>query len=1421
MVIKCIWKQTAVALFCSVSAFYVLADGMAYSGSASSSDEPNEPNPCPGQCCAGNGGSGGSGSSTQGGGAGPVSSTSHPISLYNGEERLVYTDLVVQGQFPIVIQRRYGSHSDYDSPLGFGWSLNHDRRLYEYPDNSVVLRYRCGNRDTFEYSGGAYVTSNTGLRGTLKELSDGSFEFHYQNGTIDYFDYQGRLTKAKDVSGNTLEYTYSAERKALVGTSPYGVDTKVPQTTAMTYRLTSIAERLANGTLTGNSVAFEYSDSTGRLTKITSNDGRTITYKHDILSDEGGNKLTAGNLIEVNGLEGLNSYFAYEDSNDNHNITKIQIGDDKAAVVNRYDSKDRVTHQVYGTEVIDIDYTIDFYETKLTETVVDAEGQNPVKYTTVYRFNESGYTSEIEDALGGYRVYTHNSRNLISRIRYYGPLDERDDRELLKQENFTYNSDDQVLSYTTAIDESSTLTKTWEYKGAWVAKETTVDSSRPEEVFTTEYTFYYNSAGDITNVKTVKRLLEDGSYQTVTLTYNDQGNVLTTTYDTGDVLVNTYDDSGVHVTSTQWKDSEGNAIETGATRYTYNSLGLVASQTDANGNTIRYSYDSKSRLTTVTYPEVDGESYQVISTYDGNNLVTQKSGDQLLSYSYDNKERLISIAEQTSDGTNVTAQTYAYDSKGRMLSVTDGEGRSSSSTYDALGNRLTTTDAEGNTSEFTYDVLSRQIASKDPNGNTTTRTYDVLNRLVGTVQESVNPSIKTSLSYDALGNPLTVTDGNGNTTQYRYDLLGRLVKETRPLKQTLTYTYNNRNQLTEKTLSRGQRITYSYQPWGGLSSIDYYEREAQSSSRTVSFSYDSVGNQTGITDTAVQSTPLYSYSYDALNRLTGTKVHYLPGGDRSFAYGYDTNQNLNRQNFIDGGKTYGQRYTFDSQGLLTQAVLNNQTYQYIYNNAQQLVEQVTNSALSQANGYTDGGWLESITASSTTKTLESLKYNYEGWNIASRTDNDGSYAYSYDGANRLTAVTYPESTGFSAESFKYDAVSNRIEETGDTSHSYNANNQLTATNTDAVTFTYDDDGNMVSRAWKDGSQESINYSYNLENRLISVKQGSSSINYAYDPFGRRIKRTVNGVTTWFVWDAQSRMVAEINQTEETTALTQFYSYLPGAVVPTQVTDSQGSYQVVSDHLGTPKLLVDIDTEQVVWRAVSEAFGETTVNSDVDGDGVDVRFNIRFPGQYYDEVTGLHYNYYRDYDPSIGRYVQSDPIGLRGGLNTYGYVGGNPINYVDPFGLRCWTTQQGFTQCNGEGGWENNQTGYEDWSHNGENSAYSDTRFSDNGTMLACPSKPPVNDPNWKPYWGNPNVFHCGFDGYLENKHPQLDSPMNECFYDHSGNLVDYSHPYSGCGGSPDYFGEDNKWAHTFDDPGGICGKGISAGFESLNYWIWN
>ena len=125
------------------------------------------------------------------------------------------------------------------------------------------------------------------------------------------------------------------------------------------------------------------------------------------------------------------------------------------------------------------------------------------------------------------------------------------------------------------------------------------------------------------------------------------------------------------------------------------------------------------------------------------------------------------------------------------------------------------------------------------------------------------------------------------------------------------------------------------------------------------------------------------------------------------------------------------------------------------------------------------------------------------------------------------------------------------------------------------------------------------------------------------------------------------------------------------------------YYIHADHLGTPRAVSD-GAGHVVWRWESEPFGNTVPDEDPDGDGDSFRLNLRFPGQYFDGESGLYYNYFRYYDPATGRYITSDPVGLSGGLNTYGYVGGNPIRFADPLGLLpgdiCGQCAPGDTHC---------------------------------------------------------------------------------------------------------------------------------------------
>ena len=167
--------------------------------------------------------------------------------------------------------------------------------------------------------------------------------------------------------------------------------------------------------------------------------------------------------------------------------------------------------------------------------------------------------------------------------------------------------------------------------------------------------------------------------------------------------------------------------------------------------------------------------------------------------------------------------------------------------------------------------------------------------------------------------------------------------------------------------------------------------------------------------------------------------------------------------------------------------------------------------------------------------------------------------------------------------------------------------------------------------------------------------------YTYDPFGRRIKKQVGSEVTIFVY-ADEGLIGEYTQTG---TVTKTYGWRPGGIWGTNPVFMQenGQYYFYhNDHLGTPQTMTDAAGD-IVWEATYDAFGK----ANIDPDSTIVN-NLRFPGQYFDQETGLHYNWHRYYDPGTGRYISADPIGLRGGLNLFAYVQGNPLTRIDSLGL---------------------------------------------------------------------------------------------------------------------------------------------------------
>ncbi|MBI6564303.1 RHS domain-containing protein, partial [Pseudomonas synxantha] len=218
-------------------------------------------------------------------------------------------------------------------------------------------------------------------------------------------------------------------------------------------------------------------------------------------------------------------------------------------------------------------------------------------------------------------------------------------------------------------------------------------------------------------------------------------------------------------------------------------------------------------------------------------------------------------------------------------------------------------------------------------------------------------------------------------------------------------------------------------------------------------------------------------------------------------------------------------------------------------------------------------------------------------------------------------------------------------------------------------YDYDAFGNLIRERRGKGQQLVTEYRYDCQHRLISVtKPNGETASYRYDPFGRRISKTVDGKTTEFFWQGD-KLIAEHHADRHRSYIYEPDSFRPLALLEGFGPKATTPYHYQLDHLGTPQELTDTEGE-IVWSAHYRAYGQI---ARLDVGKIDNP--LRFQGQYFDQESGLHYNRHRYYNPDIGRYLTPDPVKLAGGVNGYQYVP-NPTGWVDPLGL---------SKCLGEDG----------------------------------------------------------------------------------------------------------------------------------------
>ncbi|MFY0990976.1 RHS repeat-associated core domain-containing protein [Halomonas sp. C05BenzN] len=735
-------------------------------------------------------------------------------------------------------------------------------------------------------------------------------------------------------------------------------------------------------------------------------------------------------------------------------------------------------------------------------------------------------------------------------------------------------------------------------------------------------------------------------------------------------------------------------------------------------------YGDGERTWTYTYhPDEDGVPGQLASIDGPRSDVTD-----LTTFDYDGQGNLTTITNalghvtqlaghdahgrpQSLTDANGVSWTLAYDDRQRLISLTGPTG-TTTFTFDPAGLLIGETLPNGATLTHHYDDAQRRVATTDASGN---RLEHDLNALgdpelsrLRDAQDTVH--WQETRQYGENGWLLAITNALGHTTQRDHDRVANLIRQEDPAGDAYGVDYDGFHQPTRVTNPLGRRADLRYDDAGNLiqvsdyrlRSTSYYHNGFGDVTRLVSpdsgetrFTYDEAGNLATRTDALGQVT---TYSHDALNRLTRIATDdpaepdvILGYDDPGAEYGigrltsatdgagvttfdYHPSGEVKRETRSVDGDTHTLSYTYDGAGQIETITYPSGRVVTYQRDSAGRVEQVTTekdgtstvlanqidrapfgpiTSQTRGNGLTETRTLDQAYQVDVITVPGILERDYGHTvdaNVASIDDllqSARNQAFGYDAADRLTAAT----GGYGALGFEYDHNANRTARLSDGQrHSYQvnrSNNWLLEAETQS--YQLDAAGNLVQRG-----QDS--FVYDSHHRLTEATVDGTTASYAYNVYHQRTSKTVNGTTTRFFYGPDGELLAEIDGDSGATLAE--YVWLDGT--PLAYLADGEIYHIHVDHLGTPQVLTDA-TGAIAWEAHYRPFGDAITSGSL-------TFNLRFPGQYHDAETGLHYNWHRYYDPQTGRYLTSDPIGLMGGLNPYLYAEANPLYFTDPEGL---------------------------------------------------------------------------------------------------------------------------------------------------------
>jgi RHS repeat-associated protein len=778
--------------------------------------------------------------------------------------------------------------------------------------------------------------------------------------------------------------------------------------------------------------------------------------------------------------------------------------------------------------------------------------------------------------------------------------------------------------------------------------------------------------------------------------------------------------------TTQLQDDLGRTA-----RWDYDADHQVTACTDLDGRHYRIDYDSSGHPTVLHLPgdrrvEVgydplgrpitltDPLGRKTHTAYHGNSLrITQQRtpDNSITRATYDHLGRLSSITDAlgreekydyppqspwptTHTDARGGQQILEWNRRGQLIRYTDCSAKTTRYDYDALGNLYTRTDAMGQRVRLHWTALSELTAIDYPDGSRETYHYDAAGLLIAHTDTAGQVR---RWQRNSRGEVIEARDPNGRCVHYRYDPQGRIIGLNRG-KSTYQFAYDSGDRLTHEIRPDRVERWLSYDSTGTLRQLTWQGLDA---SRTHTYQYDAVGRLL----TQTSETAVTTYTYDTGDRLTLAQRQPTPAGEvlgiraNTVSFTYDIAGRLLSEEGANGqvGYQYGVldellclelpgqqcvEWLHYGSGHVHQIRCGNQVVTDIERDDLHREIERSQGRLTHRQGYDSLGRRLWQSAGISLKTLgpecgrlwRSYGYTPAGELGEQRDSVRGISRYTYDASGQLMQKTSQRGP---AEAYLWDAAANLLD--SEASEDDVQGNRLTVWQD--LRLTYDAFGNLLTK--RKGAHRIQRFTYDAEHRLLSVvtedRSRITETRFDYDAFGRRIAvreslpHAVGEGPVWrhrrFVWQGL-RLVQEQSERRLSNYLNSPDDpYAPLARIDTVTAGTRGEpdrshcWHFHTDALGTPLDVTD-ERGDLAWAGRFQAWGKV-----VGAEYTALNFEqpLRFPGQYADSSTGLHYNTFRYYDPDIGRYISQDPIVLAGGDNLYGYAP-NPTGWRDPWGL---------------------------------------------------------------------------------------------------------------------------------------------------------